>query len=84
MIGTLLATSARKSLSLPLLVGKKTGLTSFGLHKCFEIIPKKNPPNPNLQITNPETAPFLPGKWLIADCKAVEYIRPLPIPNAIL
>lgn len=62
IVGTLTATSSRKSISLPLLVGCKTGLTSVGLHKCLEIIPKKKPPNPNPQITNPETTPFLPGK----------------------
>lgn len=82
--GTLVATSAKNILSYPKLVWTNTGLASFGLHKCFEMIPKKKPPKPNPQITNPETAPFLPGKWLIADCKAVEYIRPLPIPNAML
>ena len=62
IVGTLLATSARKSLSLPRLVGKSTGLTSSGLQRCFEMSPKKKPPNPNPQITKPETAPFLPGK----------------------
>lgn len=84
IIGTLLATSAKKSLSFPRFVGTRTGRRSLGLHKCFEMIPKKKPPKPKPHITNPETAPFLPGKWLIAAYSAVEYMRPFPMPNAIL
>ena len=69
--------------SRPYIVSVNLGRISFGLHKCFDVKPNIKPPKPKPHITNPETTPFLPGKWVIADYNAVEYIIPLPIPKEI-